>query len=190
MKKIVLIGAGGHAKSCLEVINSKKEFKVNFLIDRKYKVNSDIKTVLESDFIKKNSLNRKNIHISVGQLKDGRKRKKIYEFYKSKGCTFPVVKSSSCYISKKSTIGEGTIIMHKVLININVKIGKNCIINSGSIVEHDAVIGDNVHIAPGAIILGGCHISNNSFIGSGSIIKQNTTIRENSILSSVKYFKE
>jgi UDP-3-O-[3-hydroxymyristoyl] glucosamine N-acyltransferase len=38
--------------------------------------------------------------------------------------------SPIAYISKHSTIGEGTVIHHHALINANVKIGKNCIINS------------------------------------------------------------
>ena len=54
-KKIVLIGAGGHAGSCIEVINSQKQFyiselvgiKKNLHIQKKYKV------VSEARFIKR-----------------------------------------------------------------------------------------------------------------------------------------
>jgi len=189
MKKIILIGSGGHSRSCIEVIESEKRFKISFLVDKASKNDEKFDTILESNFTSNYKLNKINLLISVGQLKSGKQRKKIYEFYKNKGCNFPVIKSKSSYISNNSKIGEGTIIMHKAFINSNSNIGKNCIINTGAIIEHDVVIGNNVHIAPGAIILGGCNIKENSFIGSGVILKQNTLLRKDSIISSGKYFK-
>jgi sugar O-acyltransferase (sialic acid O-acetyltransferase NeuD family) len=190
MKKIILIGAGGHSRSCIDVIKSQKKYKVSFLVDKTSVDNQTIKTILESNFLTGYKLNKKDLLISVGQLNNGKLRKKIFEFYKNKGCNFPVIKSKSSYISSNSLIDEGTIIMHKVFINSNVLIGKNCIINTGTIIEHDVVIGNNVHIAPGAIILGGCTIKDNTFIGSGTIVKQNTSIGKNFILPSGAYFKK
>jgi len=37
MKKIIIIGAGGHAKSCADVIKSKKEFSILGFIDNNLK---------------------------------------------------------------------------------------------------------------------------------------------------------
>ena len=189
MRKIILIGAGGHAKACVEVINSQKKFKISLLVDKVYENKEKIKTILELDFLANYKLSKKNILICVGQLKSGKLRKKIFEFYKNKGCIFPIIKSKSSYVSKNSRIDEGTIIMHKAFVNSNTSIGKNCIINSGAIIEHDVIIGNNVHIAPGAIILGGCNIKENSFIGSGTILKQNSIINKETILPSGKYFR-
>jgi sugar O-acyltransferase (sialic acid O-acetyltransferase NeuD family) len=189
MKEIILIGAGGHAKSCEEVIKSQKKFRISLFVDKDHEDKDKIKTILEVNFLANYRLNKKNLHISVGQLKSGKLRKKIYEFYKNKGCIFPVIKSRSSYVSKNSSIDEGTIIMHNAFVNSNTSIGYNCIINSGAIIEHDVIIGNNVHIAPGAIILGGCNIKENSFIGSGTVLKQNTVVNKDTILPSGKYFK-
>lgn len=189
MKKIILIGSGGHSRSCIEVIESEKKFKISLLVDKVSENKGRFNTILESNFISNYKLDKTNLLISIGQLKSGKQRKKIYEFYKNKGCNFPVIQSKSSYISNKSKINEGTIIMHRAFVNSNSIIGKNCIINTGVIIEHDVVIGNNVHIAPGAIILGGCHIKENSFIGSGVVLKQNTLLKKDSIISSSKYFK-
>jgi len=193
MIKIILIGAGGHSRSCVDVIKSQKKFKISFLVDKTNETNETnekIKTILESDFLTTDKLNKKNLLISVGQLNNGKLRKKIFAFYKNKGCNFPTIKSKFSYISSSSIIDEGTIIMHKAFINSNTNIGRNCIINTGAIIEHDVIIGNNVHIAPGAIVLGGCIIKDNVFIGSGTVVKQNTTIGKNLILPSGEYFKK
>ena len=33
MKKIVLIGAGGHSKSCIEIIEENNDFKIEAIVD-------------------------------------------------------------------------------------------------------------------------------------------------------------
>lgn len=189
MVKVILIGSGNHANACIDVIETSQKYKVLYLVDKKKVQKNDYKVILEKEFIKK-KIKEKNLHISIGQLKTGYIRQKIFEFYKNKGFKFPKIISKNSYISKKSNIGEGTIVLHNSIINRNVIIGKNCIINTGSIIEHDVKIEDSVHIAPGSIILGNCVIKEKSFIGSGSIIKQNTVIKKNSIIPANTYFKK
>lgn len=188
MKGIILIGAGGHANSCLDVILNSKKYKVLYFVDKKKRRLEKYKVIIERKFIS-NNLNKKMLHVAVGQLKTGKKREEIFNLYKNKGCIFPVILSKNSFISNNVKIDEGTIVMHKAIINRNVKIGKNCIINSGSIIEHDTVIEDNVHVAPGAIVLGGCQIKRNSFIGSAAVIKQDSLIKQSTIIPSMKYFK-
>ena len=150
MVKIILIGSGTHANACIDVIENNKKNKILYLVDKKNIKKKDYKLISERIYKKK--IKGKNLHISIGQLKTGHIRHKIFNFYKSKGYKFPKIISNNSYISKKSKIGEGTIVLHKSVINRNVIIGKNCIINTGSIIEHDVKIEDDVHIAPGSII--------------------------------------
>ena len=191
MKELILLGAGGHAKACLDVINTKKEYKVSFLVGKNNindsKIFDNKKIISEITFNKKI---KKNIFIAIGQLKNGKNREQLFNYYKKKNFFFPTPVSSTAYVSKKAEIQEGTILMHNTTVNSNSKIGKNCIINTGSIIEHDVIIGDNVHIAPGAIILGGSIIKKNSFIGAGTVIKQNSIISKNTVIGSKKYFNK
>ena len=146
-KEIILIGAGGHANSCIDVINSGSKYKVSFLVDISLNKKNKLKYRLKEEKLFKNKkLYNKNILISLGQLKNGKFREKKFNFYKKKKCIFPTIKSPYSIISKTSLIGEGTVIMHYVLINSNVIIGKNCIINSRATIEHDCIIEDNVHV--------------------------------------------
>ena len=190
-KKLILIGSGGHANSCINIINTTKKFKISYFVNKdsgkKRNINK-IQTINEKEFLKK-KLAGKNILIAFGQLKTGELREKKFNFFKKKKCKFPIIKSKHAIISNDADIKEGSIIMHYVIINSNVSIGKNCIINNRATIEHDCIIEDNVHIAPGAIVLGGCHIKKNSFIGSGSVIKQCSIVKSNSIIPAKTYYK-
>lgn len=185
---LILIGGGSHSNACIDVIETSNKFKIEYIVEKRITFNKKYKIIGEKEFLKKKYKN-KNLHISVGQMKTGSLREKLFKFYKLKSFKFPKIISKYSYISKNCFIDNGTIVLHKSVVNRNSFIGKNCIINTGSIIEHDCIIEDNVHIAPGAIILGNVKIKKNSFIGSGSIIKQGKTINSNSIVPAGTYIK-
>ena len=122
--------------------------------------------------------------ITVGQIKSPEIRIKLYNLIKELDFTLPVIISPKAYVSKHAQIGEGSIIMHGVIINANAKIGNNCIINNRALIEHDAVIGDHCHIATGAIINGEVSVGNETFIGSGAVTKQCISIGNNCIVGA------
>jgi len=146
-KKILLLGSGGHAISCADVIESENKYLIIGLIDKlKY---SKLKYPIIGDDKVLKKIKYKNILIAIGSIKNLLKREKIYQSLKKMNFDFPKIVSPHSYISKNSKIGEGTIIMHNVVINSNVSIGKNCIINTGAVIEHGVSIGNNCHVSTG-----------------------------------------
>jgi len=196
MNKIILIGAGGHARSCIDVIESTLKYRIVGLVDKDFK---KIKNIFKYKVIgSDNDLEKiffqnkvKYAHISIGYIKDSMKRKNLFLKLRKIGFKFPSIISKKSYVSKYSSIDEGTIVMHNAVINSNVRVGKNCIINTNSLIEHDSVIGDNCHIATSSTINSTVKVGKNSFIGSGSIIKQSVNIGENSFINmGKKIFKD
>lgn len=190
MKKIILVGAGGHAKSVLEIIKKDKVFDVEYIFTlKKEKTNfTGIKKIQYSKLnLEKFFFKVKHAHISFGQITNRNNRENEFIKLKKIGYKFPKILSRDAIISSDTDIGNGTIIMKGCIINSGVKIGENCIINSGSIIEHDVQIGNNCHIAPGAILNGSVIIGKNSFIGSGSILKQSIKLKKNSFIQAGKF---
>ena len=185
MKKIILIGAGGHCSSCIDVIEKEKKFKIFGLIDNKKKSSLFGYKVLGNDKnLKKLFKKIKFALITAGHIKDNKIREKIFKRASEHGFKFPTIISPLAYVSRHASIGKGTIIMHGSIINAGVKIGNNCIINSKSLIEHDVVIENNCHISTRATINGGVIVKNNSFIGSCSVIKQNLKIGKNCFVNA------
>ena len=185
MKKIFLIGAGGHANSCIDVIESEKKYNIVGLVSNDTK-NATNYPIICSDNEIKEKLNKYSfVHIAIGQIKSSNIRKNFFNLL-SKDFFLPVIKSPTSYISKNSQIDIGTIIMHNAIINSNSIIGKNCIINSNALIEHDVTIGDHCHISTGSILNGNVNIGSDTFIGSGVIIHNNITVGKNCIVSAGK----
>ncbi|MBT6471829.1 MAG: acetyltransferase [Candidatus Marinimicrobia bacterium] len=187
MDKILLIGAGGHARACIDIIETESQFEIAGLVEKEGCVaddNLEYPTIGTDNDLQEFRLHYCNALITVGQIKSPETRKKLYQLLKELNFNLPVIISPQAYVSKHAQIGEGSIIMHGAIINANAKVGKNCIINNKSLIEHDAVIGNHCHIATGAIINGEVSVGNETFIGSGAITKQCISIGNNCIVGA------
>lgn len=186
-EKILLIGGGGHCKSCIEVIESIKKFQICGIIDLKENIGKNVLNypIIADDSKVGDILKLCNtVLITMGYVNNNTRRIELYETLLSLGAKFPMIKAPTAYISRKSHIKQGTIVMHQAFINTGVEIGCNCIINTKALIEHDVIIGNNTHISTGAIINGGCNIGNNCFIGSGTIINNGVNICSDVIIGS------
>ena len=181
-KEIIIIGHGGHSDSCIDVILKENKYKILGYVVKDKKNYKNFASnfnypILGSD--KELNLLKKKYNyafIGIGQIKNSKDRIFLYKKLLSIGFILPAIISPIAYVSKKSIVGDGSIIMHHSMINCNVKIGINCIINSKALIEHGCIIGDNTHISTTAVINGNVKIGKNCFIGSNSTIFNNIEI--------------
>jgi len=186
-QKLILIGGGGHATSCIDVIEAEGKFIIEGIVDLKEKIGH--KTlgypVIASDEDLPD-LCRKNYSflITIGHMGERLKRDNLIAILKKNNAKIATIISPFAYISKHAKIAQGTIIMHHALVNANAVIGENCIINSKALIEHDCKIGNNCHISTGAIVNGAVSIVDGVFFGSGAVAKQSISIAENSFIKA------
>lgn len=183
---IVIIGAGGHAKVVVEIIDSMGIYEIFGCTDLK-KDNTlkeyGIHYVGSDDDLKSIFGNVKCAAMGVGGISN-LYRQNLYQKIKSMGFQFPVLRHKSCLISKDVSIEEATVIMPGVIINPGTKIGTNVIINTGAVVEHDCIIEDSAQIGPGAILCGGVKIAKRAYIGAGACILPGISIDEDTIVGA------
>ncbi len=187
MDKILLIGAGGHARSCIDVLEEENQFEIAGLVEKGESLSNEslgYPVIGTDDDLNDLRKQYKYALITVGQIQSPAIRVKLYQTLIELDFTLPTIISPKAYVSKHAQIGEGSIIMHGVIINANTKIGKNCIINNCALIEHDAAIGDHCHIATGAIINGEVCVGNETFIGSSAVTKQCISIGKNCIIGA------
>ena len=170
-KPLILIGSGGHAKACIDVIENDARFFIYGIIDNQKKGKLLGYPIIGKDKdLEKYFKKVKHLLIGVGQVRDYKIRSRLYKIGKKLGYKFPKIISKRSHVSKNSEIQEGTIIFHDVIINSAAKIGKNCIINNKCLIEHDVLVGNHCHISTGAIVNGSSKIGDYSFVGSGALI--------------------
>ena len=187
MKEIILIGGGSHCKSVIDVIEQEGHFAIIGIVDKPELLGADVLgyPVIGNDSDLE-SLSKICTYalITLGQIKSPELRMKLFDLVNKAGFSLPRIISSRAYVSKHSVIGDGTVVMHDVLINAGASIGDNCIINSKALIEHDSKISNHCHISTNAIINGGVTIEDGCFIGSGAVTNNSITIKKNSFIKA------
>lgn len=192
MDKILLIGAGGHARSCVDVIESSGQFEIGGFIDKRddlYEKNFQYSIIGNDNDLVELRNKYEYALVVVGQIKSPNIRVKLFQTLKKLDFILPIIISPKAHVSKKSQIGEGTIIMHGAIVNAYAVIGKNCIVNNKALIEHDAVIGDHCHVSTGTIVNGEVTVGDKTFIGSGAVIRHNISIGSNCIIGAGEIIK-
>lgn len=75
------------------------------------------------------------------------------------GYELPSLAHPDAYISSSASIGIGTVIKNKAVVQTNVKVGRDCIISAGAVIDHDAEVGDYCHINSGAVVVPGSRVA-------------------------------
>jgi sugar O-acyltransferase (sialic acid O-acetyltransferase NeuD family) len=176
---LILIGAGGHARACIDVIEHLGAFKIAGLTGIKEELHDELMgyPMLGTDTdLPELAKQYQYALITVGQIESPLARQRLYQHVLALGFKLPAIISPIAHVSGHANVGDGTIVMHGAIVNANANVGNNCIINNKVLIEHDVTVGDHCHISTGAIVNGAANIGLGSFVGSGSVIKEGVTL--------------
>lgn len=172
MKRVVIIGAGGHGKVVADIIRQTEDQIEGFLDD-----NLELSGVF-AGFPVLGTVDYYQEYMEfpfVIAIGDAAIRERIAEHLR--GVSWYTAIHPAAVVSKMGVeIGEGTVVMAGAVINAGTTVGRHCIINSGAIVEHDNVLGDYVHVSVGARLAGAVHVGKSSWIGIGASVSNNRSI--------------
>lgn len=187
MKKLIVIGSGGHAKVLIDAIQS-MDLPIAGILETQPQYWGQkilgVEILGNDNFLDKVSTQDYLLVNGIGSTGDLKNRKRIFEAFKLKGFTFASVIHPTAWVSKHTQLGEGVQIMAGVVLQPGVAVGDNSIINTNASIDHDSKIGHHVHIAPGTTLSGGVSIGNETHIGSGATIIQGLKIGERALVSA------
>jgi len=84
------------------------------------------------------------------------------------GGVAPAVVAAAATVSPRAVLGPGAVVLEHAHVGPSARLGVGVIVNTGAVVEHDCVVGDGAHIAPGAALLGAARVGDGTFVGSGA----------------------
>jgi sugar O-acyltransferase (sialic acid O-acetyltransferase NeuD family) len=187
MKKILIVGGGGHAKVVASILNKHQEWTpVGYTdpVNRGPLLGLPYLGTDESipSIISKLSLSA--AAIGLGQLTEFTIRKELVARVQSLGLNLPPIISPDAIVNEMVKIGLGAIIMDGVILQPDVEIGHFSIINTGSSVDHGCKIGEYTFIAPGVTLSADVKLGKSVFIGTGTCVIQGVVITDNTTIGS------
>lgn len=185
MKRVLLIGGGGHCKSVADAVIRSNEYDEIGIVDPYLKAplfgtiqvvgsDEDLQYLLSDGW--------NDAFVTVGSVGNTSLRRKLFSEILEMGFFIPNIIDPSAIVSEFAQLGKGIFIGKNTVINAGSRIDDAAIINTGAIVEHDCRIGEFVHVSPRAVICGGVEIGKDTHIGAGAAVKQYIRIGNNSII--------
>lgn len=184
MEKILVVGAGGHARVIVDILRQNDEYEVAGLIDSDASKSFWGIPVLGGDNDLTKICQMGEIKYAFVALGDGRLREKVTKKVLSAGFKLVNVVSQNAIVSKHVQLKKGIAIMPGAVINADVKIENGCIINTNSSVDHEGYIGEYTHIAPGCAISGKVRIGKHCLLGTGSRVIDQVYIGDDTIVGA------
>lgn len=181
MKKLLIVGAGGHGRCCLEIAKAMQDFQViSFLDDNgSHKIN-DYSIIGTIDEMSSYYGEYEDIFIAIG---NNTIRKKLSKKAKEIGYNLVNLIHPAAMIMD-ADIGEGCVCFSGVVIESQAKVGNGCIITSNSVINHDAVLEDYVLVYSNTTIRPNTLIGTETRIGSNCCIEMNVKIQAGSEITT------
>jgi UDP-perosamine 4-acetyltransferase len=166
---IVVVGAGGHAKVCIELLRAMGE-DVVFCIGGEDAVGDclGVPILAGDDHIAE--LRTRGFDRAFIAVGNNRVRRKLGAEVVAAGYRLVNAVSPTAVVSPSARLGAGIAIMAGVVINAESTIGDLAIINTGATVDHDCSIGEAAHVAPQSALAGNVTVGACSFLGIGTIV--------------------
>ncbi len=188
---IYIIGASGHGKVCLDILNSSGWSVIGFFDDNPeivgYNINGISVLGAIEEIFKIISQPKIKTIIAIGNNYERYNMvKKLINNIKNREISSCFVNAihPSAIISPNIEMGYGNFIAPGVIINCNTQLGSFIIVNTGATIDHDNIIYDYAQISPGCNLAGNVTIEEGAFLGTGSVVIPGKTIGAYSVIGA------
>ena len=177
MKRLVILGAGGHGRSVVDAAFKQGKWQsICFLDDSMTESCLGSVPIVGRISEAKDMADGSEFIVAIG---DNGSRRILCESLERLHVEMALVVHPSAEIGLGVNLAPGTAILAGAIINCNARVGKGCIINTGATIDHDCTIHDFVHISPGVHIGGTVQIGEETWIGIGASLINNIAVSRN-----------
>ena len=187
-EKLLIIGASGHAKVVIDIVQKEKKHTIVGLIASTNEIGKVVMghTVIATETDLPQIMQQHpdcSLFIAVG---DNWMRHQIYERISTllPNATFATLIHPSAQIAAEVTIGQGTVVMAGSIINSCSNIGDFVIVNTKSSIDHDNNLGSYSSLAPNATTGGNVSIGDFTAISISATVKHGIQIGKHVVVGA------
>lgn len=170
VRQLVIIGAGGFAKSALDSMDQ-REYRIAGFVDERPDKESHLGyPVLAHSLDALEGAGRYSYFVAIG---DCATRKRWFDELVARGLDVVSIVDRTALVSPMATVGRGCFIGKMAVVDSDAVVGDDCVINTMALVEHGCEVGDHANLATKAVVNGDVSVGEGTFLGScASVIGQ------------------
>jgi sugar O-acyltransferase (sialic acid O-acetyltransferase NeuD family) len=179
MKRIILIGAGGHARVVADLVQSIDDWElVGYLdtVDPSRKGEEILGAVVLGGDEALAIARENGVAAVFPAFGNNRLRVECCDRLAGDGWEVPALASPAAHVSPHCALGAGVVIMAGAVVQPGTVIGRAAIVNTGATVDHDCTIAEGAHLAPGCHLAGHVSVGARSLIGVGAAVRDGVAI--------------
>lgn len=183
MKRVVIIGAGGHGREVAEILRHQSQqsngLSLLGFIDENSSLHHELVDGLPilGDWSWFDGIGRSEVAVICG-LGSPQITKRLAQRAALIDLAFVSAISPLAHVSPFAKLGEGIVMFPHAIANTGSFLGDHCILNVAATISHDTKVGRYVNINPGAHLAGNVSVGEGCYIGMGAQVIQGKSIGE------------
>ncbi len=186
MKRVVGIGAGGHAQVVVEALRlGGDDVEIVGLTDKDQRDAGGVPVLGDDSRLPElyaSGVGYAFIGMGRGGFAD--RRAELYELATTIGFEVLTVIHPRAVVAPSAELGNGATVLAGAVVNTGARLGRNVLVNTAAVVEHHCVIGDHVHIASGAVLCGEVEVAAGAMVGAGAVVRQGVRVGAGSLVAA------
>lgn len=187
--RLVLAGAGGHAKVLADLIAVCGRFALAGAVDsaprgaaaracgqRMLGTDADLPALLAGGI--------RYAAVGLGASPDTSGRARLRRVLAGLGFRLPVLVHPAAVVSCSARLEEGAQVMAGAVVNAGARVGAGAVLNTGAVIEHDCDLGADSFVAPGAVLGGAVVLGEGAFVGLGACVNPGVRIGSRAIVGA------
>lgn len=182
MKRLLIIGAGGHGRCCLDIAREHNTYhEISFLDDNAVgQCINDALVIGRIESLPEYIEEYQDVFVAIG---NNTLRKTLISKAEELGYHLVSLISLRAVVSDFAKIGKGSVIFPGTVVEANANLGEGCIVTANATVNHDAIIHEYSLINSSTVIRPNTDIGELCSIGSRCVITFGKTVEAGSIVS-------
>lgn len=171
---VVVIGAGGHAKVCVEILRETGHRVRACIVSEEHAAGAPSDCLGAPVLVglsRLETLRRDgvaNLFVAIGD--NGARQALAREACAAFEMSLVNAVSPNAAVAPSMRPGRGVAIMRGAVVSTDVALADLVIVNGGAVIEHDCVIEEAAHVAPGCALGGGVVVGKRTLVGIGSSV--------------------
>lgn len=183
---VAIVGAGGHGRVVLDIVNAAKSHVPVAFADSNRALHGrrvdGLPVVCASDDFE--TLKQRGIEGVVIAIGDNGTRRSFADAAQRAGLALIGAIHPSAQIASTARLGQNVVVAAGVVVSAHCQIGDSVILNTGCIVDHESMIGTAAHICPGVRLAGHVTVEAGAFVGIGATVIQGIRIGFDAIVGA------
>lgn len=170
MKRLLIVGAGGHGRSVAEAVLAAGKYELVGFVDDAAPSLQHVWGLPVFGATADLASNREYADVAIVAIGNNRLREALQHRLYAAGFELATVVHPKAIVSPRAVVGAGCAIMAGAIVGTEAQLGTGVIVNCGAVVDHHCRVEDFGHLGVNAAMAGGSVLGRGAWMQAGAVL--------------------